>query len=128
MANEIGMMNPSLVAPVSRKDPLTPLAGAKPAEQQRDAVSEAKLSTEKEQPKDKGQFEELQDTVQELNTLVQKMQREVRFSVDDDSGEMVVKVVDRETEEVVRQIPSEEVVQLRQRLEEAAGAIFRDSA
>jgi flagellar protein FlaG len=128
MANEIGMMNPSLVAPVSRKDPVTPSAAAKPVEQQIGLVSEAKLPAEKEKPKDKGQLEELQDTVQELNNLVQKMQREVRFSVDGDSGEMVVKVVDRETEEVVRQIPSEEVVQLRQRLEEAAGAIFRDSA
>jgi len=37
-------------------------------------------------------------------------------------------VVDRETDEVVRQIPSEEVVRLRQRLQEAAGAIFQDSA
>lgn len=40
----------------------------------------------------------------------------------------MIKVVDRETDEVVRQIPSEEVMRLRERLQEAAGVIFRDSA
>jgi flagellar protein FlaG len=40
----------------------------------------------------------------------------------------VIKVIDRETDEVVRQIPSEEVVRMRKRLQEAAGVIFQDSA
>jgi flagellar protein FlaG len=128
MANEIGMLNPSVVAPVSRKDPVNASAAPQRAEQQRNPAAEARLQETEQAKKDKGQFEELQDTVNDLNDLVQKMHREVRFSVDDDSGEMIVKVIDRETEKVVRQIPSEEVMRLRQRLEEAAGAIFRDSA
>jgi len=70
----------------------------------------------------------LDDVVSELNSLVRELHRELQFSVDDESGETVIKVVDRETDEVVRQIPSEEVVRLRQRLQEAAGAIFQDSA
>jgi flagellar protein FlaG len=52
----------------------------------------------------------------------------LQFSVDDKSGETMIKVVDSKTDEVVRQIPSEEVVRLRQRLEDVAGVIFRDSA
>ena len=70
----------------------------------------------------------LNDVVSELNNLVRELHRELQFSVDDESGETVIKVVDRETDEVVRQIPSEDVVRLRQRLQEAAGAIFQDSA
>jgi flagellar protein FlaG len=63
-----------------------------------------------------------------INELVHELQRELHFAVDGQSGETVIKVVDRETEEVVRQIPSEEVLRLRQRLEEAAGVLFDGSA
>ncbi len=72
--------------------------------------------------------EPLNEVVFELNNLVRDLHRELQFSVDDESGETMIKVVDSKTDEVVRQIPSEEVVRLRQRLEEAAGVIFRDSA
>ena len=72
--------------------------------------------------------EPLNEVVSDLNNLVRDLHRELRFSVDDKSGETTIKVVDSETDEVVRQIPSEEVVRLRQRLEDAAGAIFQGSA
>jgi flagellar protein FlaG len=70
----------------------------------------------------------LDSVVSDLNLMVRELHRELRFAIDQDSGETVVKVVDRQTEEVVRQIPSEELVRLRKRLEEAAGVIFQDSA
>lgn len=70
----------------------------------------------------------LEEVVSKLNDLVHELHRELQFSVDDKSGDTVIKVVDSETDEVVRQIPSEEVVRLRQRLQEAAGVIFQDLA
>ena len=72
--------------------------------------------------------EPIEDVVSNLNELVRNLQRELRFSVDTKSGDTVIKVVDRETDEVVRQIPSEEIVALRQRLEESTGGFFDDSA
>ena len=72
--------------------------------------------------------EPLNEVVTELNNLVRDLHRELQFSIDDQSGDTVIKVVDSETDEVVRQIPSEEVVRMRQRLQEAAGVIFQDSA
>jgi flagellar protein FlaG len=72
--------------------------------------------------------EDLKEVVSDLNKLVQNLQRELQFSVDSDSGQTVIKVIDRETDEVVRQIPSEEVMALKRRLEEASGVIFQDSA
>lgn len=70
--------------------------------------------------------QDLEQSVKDLNHLVQELQRELNFSVDEASGEMVVKVVDRKTDEVVRQIPAEDVLKLRQRLEQATGALFSD--
>ena len=72
--------------------------------------------------------EPLEDVVSNLNQLVRDLHRELQFSVDEDSGDTVIKVIDSKTDEVLRQIPSEEVMRLRQRLEEAAGVIFQDSA
>ena len=45
----------------------------------------------------------------------------MRFEKDSDAGEMVVKIVDNESEEVIRQIPPEELLKLTQRLEDLRG-------
>ncbi len=72
--------------------------------------------------------EPIEDVVSDLNDLVRNLQRELRFSVDTKSGDTIVMVVDRTTDEVVRQIPSEEIVALRQRLEETTGGFFDETA
>lgn len=54
--------------------------------------------------------EKAEQAAAELARRAQKMGRDLRFEVDDDSGMTVVKVIDRSTDEVVRQIPSEEAV------------------
>ena len=72
--------------------------------------------------------ESLDEVVSDLNNLVRDLHRELQFTVDDKSGDTVIKVVDRETDEVVRQIPSEEVMRMRRHLQETAGVIFQDSA
>lgn len=69
----------------------------------------------------------IEGAVSDLNNLAQQMRRELQFSVEEESGELVVKVIDKETDEVVRQIPSEVLLELRKRMTEAAGAIFSDS-
>jgi len=74
---------------------------------------------------DQGQLDQM---VSGLNDLVQELHRELQFTLDKESGEVVIKVIDRQTEEVVRQLPPEEVLRLRERLQKAAGAIFRDTA
>jgi len=71
--------------------------------------------------------EALNGTVSDLNILAQQMRRELRFSLDDESGEMVVKVIDKETDKVLRQIPSDEILALRKRMADVAGVIFSDS-
>ena len=71
--------------------------------------------------------EEVKDVVVELNDLAQNSQRDLLFSVDKKSGDTIIKVLDKQTEEVVREIPSAEIRAVKERLLEAAGIIFRDS-
>ena len=61
---------------------------------------------------------ELQDhvaaAVAQMNEYIQSTQRDLHFSYDKASGETVVKVLDRSTQEVIRQIPDEIFLKLAQ--------------
>lgn len=76
--------------------------------------------------------EDLQQAVSELNQHIQNIERDLFFSVDDSSGRTVVRVVNSETEEVIRQIPSEEVLRISRSIHEQmgdiSGMIFNTSA
>ena len=60
----------------------------------------------------------VQQAVERLNDYVQSLQRDLRFSVDEDLGQPVVRVVDRNTQKLIRQIPSETVLRLARNLKE----------
>lgn len=63
--------------------------------------------------------EALEKVVSQLNAYIQNTQRDVDFSVDDTTGRVVVKVIDSESEEVIRQIPSEEMLAISRHLVES---------
>jgi len=61
---------------------------------------------------------DLEQAVDELNGYVQNMQRNLQFSIDKESGAMVVKVIDSKSEKVIRQMPTEETLRLARHLAE----------
>ena len=63
--------------------------------------------------------EALEKVVSQLNAYIQNTQRDMDFSVDDATGRVVVRVVDSATEEVIRQIPSEEMLAISRHLLES---------
>ena len=66
----------------------------------------------------------LENSVQRLSELVQSVQRDLQFSIDQQSGKTVITVLDSTTEEVIRQIPSEEVLTLARNIETLKGVLF----
>ena len=54
----------------------------------------------------------------------QSIDRKLQFSVDDSSGRTVIKVLDPQTDEIIRQIPSEEVLRLAERIADAQSLLF----
>ncbi|WP_108124476.1 flagellar protein FlaG [Saccharospirillum mangrovi] len=60
--------------------------------------------------------EELELAVAKLNDYVQQTERKLNFQVDEESGLTVIRVFDKQSDELIRQIPSEEVVSLAQKL------------
>lgn len=62
--------------------------------------------------------QEIEDKVSELNSFVQNIQRGVQFSVDEDSGNSVITVTDKESGDVIRTFPSEEMLAISAQLNE----------
>jgi flagellar protein FlaG len=60
--------------------------------------------------------EKVQAAVAQMNEYIQSTQRDLNFSYDPNSGETVVKVLDRNTQEVIRQIPNEIFLRLAQQM------------
>ena len=75
-----------------------------------------------------GDKESLSEMVETLNAKVQQSHNGLRFSVDDSSGRIIVKVIDLDTEEVIRQIPSEEMLAIMHHAGETQNLIFNDQA
>ena len=48
----------------------------------------------------------------------------LKFSKHDESGRTMIKVMDKQNEELIREIPSEEVLNLAAKIEEMIGLIF----
>jgi len=65
----------------------------------------------------------LKETVQELQKILQQSAPGLELSIDKDSGEVVIKLVDTETKEVVRQFPSEEMLQVSKAIREMQGLL-----
>ncbi|MDO6823320.1 flagellar protein FlaG [Marinobacter sp. 1_MG-2023] len=64
------------------------------------------------------QRKELDSAVSQLNDYVQNVQRDLQFEVDNDLGQTIVRVVDQQTQEVVRQMPDEVALRLAEKLQQ----------
>ena len=64
--------------------------------------------------------------VDSLNQTMGEMKSDLVFSVDVDTCLKLVKVVDRQTKEVIRQIPNEEMVRFVKVMDELRGVLLKD--
>lgn len=86
------------------------------------AAQEAKGSSNHHPPPSPEQLDKMVD---ELNSFIQDVRRELRFSVDRDSGRTVIKVIDSESQEVIRQIPPEDVKGMTELLDGRSGLLMQ---
>ncbi len=80
---------------------------------------------EAEKPVD---IEEVETAVSQISDFVQNFQRDLLFTIDEESDRLVVKVVDSETQEVIRQIPTEETLRIARNLDSPDSLILREQA
>jgi flagellar protein FlaG len=71
---------------------------------------------------------EVKEAVEEVQTFIDKMAQGLQFSVDEDTGKTVVKLIDRNTDTVLRQIPTEEMLQIAKALDKISGLLIEQKA
>lgn len=72
--------------------------------------------------------ETVRQSADQINRFVSQFDRNLQFTVDEETGTNVVKVIDMETEEVIRQIPSEELLAIARALDKLQGLLIKDKA
>lgn len=65
-----------------------------------------------------------EETAAKVESYLQDFQISLHFQVENKTGDTVVQVVNKDTGEVIRQIPPEALLKARQKLEELRGVLF----
>jgi flagellar protein FlaG len=70
---------------------------------------------------------QLSAAVEHINTMLQTVSPTLKFSIDDDSHRTIVKIVDQQTQEVIRQIPTAEALDISKALSKAQGLLIKQA-
>ena len=125
----------SSVAPATAKSNITPVV----IERQSIAAggNNQPVSNVSERTINLDDDDRLDEAVSDINSYVQNINRKLQFSVNEDLplGRAVIKVIDSETDKVIREIPSEEAIAIAKRISEQfedtasiEGLVFTDQA
>ncbi|MBK8523024.1 MAG: flagellar protein FlaG [Betaproteobacteria bacterium] len=98
--------------------PTTVVVAAENAEKTRDEQRKA------QQP----DANQVKSAVEKLNAFVKTSNSSIQFSVDEESGIRVIKVLDPDTKEIIRQMPSEEVVEIAKAIGKLQGLLIKQTA
>lgn len=105
------------VAPVQPAVPVN-----RTAEHETAAAPKAPVETSDIKP------EQVREAVSQIEQFTQTLSQNLKFSIDEDTGKTVVKIVDIQTQEVIRQIPSEEAITIARTLGKIQGLLFNGQA
>ncbi|MBD7978347.1 flagellar protein FlaG [Serpens gallinarum] len=96
----------------------------KPLTVEAEQARQVKAQESKPQSQVEPERERVVEAIKNIQEFVDEAQRGLQFSIDEDSGRIVVKVIARQTGEVLRQLPSEEALELARRLQDAGSLLF----
>lgn len=69
--------------------------------------------------------QEVEDAVKSVNDFLKPINDSIRFSVDDETGISVIKVIDVTTKDVIRQFPSEEMLSIAKAIDQMKGLLVQ---
>jgi len=70
----------------------------------------------------------IEQAVEKIQETVNSLSQNLKFSIDEDTGKTVIKVMDVQTDEVIRQIPSQEAITIARTLDKVQGLLLNDKA
>ena len=94
------------------------------------AAVEVRMQTmrQSEMQPDKVRPQIIQSTAADLQRISHAFNKKLQFEVDQRSNQVIVKVIDKETDKVIKELPPEELQRLHSNLIEAVGLFFDEMA
>jgi flagellar protein FlaG len=120
----------SVVLPQTERPAVTPRAPAGQGVASDPKATNAVANPSEQLPaaQEEARREDVESAVKRANHVVQVSARDLEFTVDDASGRTVVKVIDKQTNEVIRQIPSDEMLAIAESIERLQGLLVKQQA
>lgn len=72
--------------------------------------------------------QQTRDVVKAANDAMARNGSDLKFRMDEDNGKPIVEIIDRQTEKVIRQIPSVEMIELSKALAKMQGVLVSKTA
>jgi flagellar protein FlaG len=88
------------------------------------ALDEKRLRKDEGEAKSQARREDVRKVVEEIQLRMEQMGTNLQFAVDREAEDLVVRVTNKVSGDLIRQIPSEDVLKLRMKLEELSGILF----
>lgn len=80
-------------------------------------------------PQQQPSKEQVQKAVESMRQMIETTApNSLAFSIDDDTGKTIVRVTDAQTGEMIRQIPSKELLEIARSLDKMQGMLLRQKA
>ncbi|MCW7752384.1 flagellar protein FlaG [Desulfobotulus sp. H1] len=70
--------------------------------------------------------EDVEKATRDLNRYMDELKTSLGFSINEKTKELMVNIINRETKEVIKQIPPEELVTIREKMAELAGILLSE--
>jgi flagellar protein FlaG len=116
-------LQPAVTAKVSPIVTEKPVAVAKPAATATPVELEEPESASPESQAAPS-TDDVQRAVSQLNDYVQTIKRTLSFSISETTGRTIIQVYDSETDELIRQIPPDQTIELAAKLDDIAAGFF----
>lgn len=94
----------------------------------REAATPVQTVNAVKQAADVPSMNQVTSAVAQINQTLKKLSQDLEFSLDSDTEKAVVKVVDQQTKEVIRQIPTAEALEIAKALDRVQGLLIREKA
>ncbi|RWU09599.1 flagellar protein FlaG [Pseudidiomarina gelatinasegens] len=116
----------SMASPINEATTNWPVTHAAAERQRLDRVLQQLPAVRQSEVQRELKRDELIKPVQQINEVMNNYG--IHFELHDEAGKIVVKIVSQESGEVIRQIPTEEVIRVAEHLHTMSGLLVREEA
>lgn len=101
--------------------------GAEVRSEQTDARAQARKVAAELQAQQQPTADDVRRSIEELRRMTQTFNKRLSFSFNEDLGQLIVKVIDRNTDTVIKELPPAELQRVHVRIREAIGLLLDET-